>query len=474
MRVTYKLTVILLLCVAGVLALYGWLSVRREARLIEGDALHDARVYGEFLSELVAQMWTDHGPGATAALLERVNGTVEDVQVRLLTDDLPSAARDALRDGEAVLRLDRDAGRVLTHFPLPGGGAALEVQERLTQEEAYLRDSVQRVVLTSIATAALFGVIAIVVGARFVGRPMHELVMMARRVGDGDLTRRLSLGQRDEIGDLAREMNLMCDHLARARLELERETAARIDAIERLRHADRLSTVGRLAAGMAHELGTPLSVIQGHADLLADGALSPEETAESARVIGHLTRRMAGTIRQTLDFARLQRAVKDAYDVHRLCRRVLDMLEELARRTAVSLRLEGERVMALVDGYQLEQVVTNLVVNSIQAMPDGGEVLVTVRAERRHPPPRSPRATEGVLDVVSVTVTDHGVGIPPDHVAQLWEPFFTTKAVGQGTGLGLPIVQGIVEDHGGWIEVQSEVGTGSTFTVCLPRGRVEE
>ncbi|MCO5169685.1 MAG: HAMP domain-containing histidine kinase [Planctomycetes bacterium] len=472
MRVTYKLTVILLLCVAGVLALYGWLSVRREARLIEGDALHDARVYGEFLSQLVAQMWKDHGPEATAALLERVNATQEDVQVRLLTEDLSPAARGVLRDGEVTLRLDRDAGTVLTHLPL-APGAVLEVQERLVHEEAYLRDSVQRVVLTSIATAALFGVIAIVVGARFVGRPMHELVMMARRVGDGDLTRRLSLGQRDEIGDLAREMNLMCDHLALARAQLERETAARIDAIERLRHADRLSTVGRLAAGMAHELGTPLSVIQGHADLLADGALSAEETAESARVIGHLTRRMAGTIRQTLDFARLQPAVKDVYDVHRLCRRVLDMLEELARRTAVRLHLEGEPVMALVDGYQLEQVVTNLVVNSVQATPDGGDVRVSVRRERRHPPPRSPRASDGVLDVVSVTVADRGVGIPPDHVAQLWEPFFTTKAVGQGTGLGLPIVQGIVEDHGGWIEVQSQVGAGSTFTVCLPRG-VEE
>jgi len=326
------------------------------------------------------------------------------------------------------------------------------------------------VVLATVAAAALLGAVAAVVGARLVGKPMQELVLLARRVAQGDLTGRLRRHQRDEIGELANEMNLMCDRLVAAREDLQRETNARIAAIERLRQNDRLATVGRVAAGIAHELGTPLSVIQGHADLIAGSGLDSNQLPESAQTIGRLTRRMAGTIRQMLDFARHREATKDEHDLLAVVRRSLMLLEDLARRSGVSIDLEGEPARAEVDAAQIEQVVTNLTLNAIHAMPDGGVVRVRVESARETPPAREGAGTAGsTVDVARIRVEDHGTGIRPEHLAILFEPFFTTKPVGQGTGLGLPIAQAIVHEHGGWIEVHSEVGAGSTFVVHLPR-----
>lgn len=483
MRITYKLTVLHILALTVVLALYGWLSVHREVELIEADKQRDTRAYGTCLAELVREVWTDHGDQRAIELLRRVDSSAESVLIRwvwLVDDDREPGARalEQLRERVAVVQIDHapDGGRLTTYVPViveAGRVGVVSLQESLDDESAYVRDSVRRVALTTVIAAALLGALAAIVGSRLVGAPMQELVALARRVGQGDLTRRLALTQRDEVGELASEMNLMCDRLAEAREQLQRETAARIETLERLRQNDRLATVGRIAAGMAHELGTPLSVIQGHAELIAEGALEAAQLPESAKVIGQLTRRMAGTIRQMLDFARRRGAEKDVHDLSRLTRRTLDMLGDLARRAGVTVRVTGDKVMAEVDGGQVEQVVTNLALNAIHSMPEGGVLEAAISADRATPPPDHPSGQGGPMDVACITIRDQGTGIRTEHLEVLFEPFFTTKPVGKGTGLGLPIAQGIVQEHGGWIEVESELGRGSTFRVHLPRGVVE-
>jgi two-component system, NtrC family, sensor kinase len=470
MRITYKLTLLHILAITAVLAVHGWLAVRREVAVIEEDKERDTRAYGACLTELVREVWTDHGDARALELLSRVDSATALVTVRWRWVDAGDPRAAQLREGRAAVQVEHDAdggGRLTTLVPViqePRRIGAVWLEESLQDESDYIHDTVRRVVLTTVVAVVLLGALAALVGSRVVGQPMQELVALARRVGQGDLSRRLALHQRDEVGELGAEMNLMCDRLVETREELQRETAARIEAIERLRQNDRLATVGRIAAGVAHELGTPLNVVQGHADLIAAGELSSEERAGSARAIGQVAQRMARTIGQMLDFARRRPAEKEPHDLTALAGRALGLLDELARRHKVAVRVQGPPVTVEVDAAQLEQVVTNLAMNAIHAMPEGGAIEVTVAEERRAPPGGGPAA-----DVATVVVTDQGTGIAPEHVPVLFEPFFTTKPVGQGTGLGLPIAQGIVQEHGGWIEVESRVGRGSTFRVCLPR-----
>ncbi len=476
MRVTYKLTIVLVLAMSAVLLTYAWLSVRSEVDLIESDMQRDAGVLGGALGGIVRQVWLDQGEAAAIAL---VDGLPSDPAIALrwvrpgATDALHAPRHPdrlaGLAPGSPIVVLDRDAGPDGTHTSyipvLVADDAlwALEVTESLASEREVVLGTIRRVAFTTFALVAVFGVVALVAGARVVGRPAQALVEMARRVGQGDLTWRLAQGPRDELGDLAREMNAMADRLVAARARIEAETAAREAAIDQLRQADRLVTVGKLAAGVAHELGTPLNVVQGRARLIAAGGLTAAEVAENAGIIAHQAERMGVIIRQLLDYGRRRSAHKAPHDVRALARRTTEMLSELARRRKVELRVPEDRtpLTMAVDGGQLEQVLTNLVVNAIHASPEGGVVDVEVAPATRPDRPG--------VELVELAVTDRGVGIPEEDVPRLYEPFFTTKAVGEGVGLGLPVTHGIVTDHGGWIEVESAVGRGSTFRVLLPR-----
>jgi signal transduction histidine kinase len=314
--------------------------------------------------------------------------------------------------------------------------------------------------ISAIATSLL--------GAWFVGRPMSSFVEQARRIGRGDLTYRIPIKQRDEFGTLAEEMNRMSASLAESRDAADRANDAKIGAIEQLRHADRLATVGRLAAGMAHELGTPLNVVSARAKPISKGKVEGQHAKDNARIIVEQVERMAKIMRQLLDFARKRSLSKTSADLVGTVRRVATFVEPIARKNGVSVVVDGpnEAVEAHVDPAQMDQVVTNLVINAIQASPRGSEITVQVATESAasagdgHPVAR---------DCAVVRVIDHGVGIPAEHLTQVFEPFFTTKEIGEGTGLGLSVAYGIVKDHGGWIQVTSEIGKGSSFAVIIPQ-----
>jgi signal transduction histidine kinase len=239
--------------------------------------------------------------------------------------------------------------------------------------------------------------------------------------------------------------------------------------LDQLRHADRLNTVGKLASGIAHELGTPLNVVSGRARMIARGA-PPEEAVDNARIIAEQVDRMAKIIRQLLDFARPRGAQKAPADLATLARQTLSLLEPLGKKRAVGLHFEeraGAGARAEVDAGQLQQVLTNLIMNGIQATRGGGDLSVTIERVRARPP-ADHGGPEG--DYIAIRVADQGDGIPPEVLPRVFEPFFTTKDIGEGTGLGLSVTYGIIQEHGGWIDVQTEVKKGSTFTVYLAPG----
>jgi signal transduction histidine kinase len=241
---------------------------------------------------------------------------------------------------------------------------------------------------------------------------------------------------------------------------LAEQTSAHVATVDQLRHRDRLALVGQIASGLAHELGTPLNVVDGRARLMAEADLSSNERSAHVRSILEQTERMTRIIRQLLDFARRRGPDIGRVDVHDLCGRVLELLRPLASKRAVELTLlpaEGD-CAAAVDYNHIQQAISNLVMNAVQAMPDGGEVTVRISAVGG--------------DALILSVSDTGMGIAKDQLGRIFEPFFTTQGAGLGTGLGLSITEGIVKDHGGTIEVTSEVGRGSCFTLRLPRGPV--
>ncbi len=243
------------------------------------------------------------------------------------------------------------------------------------------------------------------------------------------------------------------------RLVERTDAARRRKALEeQLRHADRLATIGELAAGVAHELNEPLANILGFAQLTLKTPDLPAQCRADIQHIVDATLHGREIIRNLLLFARQTPTTRAVVDVDTLAGEGLAILAARFAKCRIELRRDlaagGERVF--VDPSQFKQVIINLVVNAIQAMPDGG--ILTIRTGR----------DEGV---VTLSVSDTGVGMSDDVRRRIFEPFFTTKDVGEGTGLGLAVVHGIVTAHDGTISVMSERGRGSTFEVRLPRWR---
>ena len=269
------------------------------------------------------------------------------------------------------------------------------------------------------------------------------------------------------MGELAGEINAMCDRIADANRRVADETAAHLAALEQLRHTERLATVGQLAAGVAHELGTPLNVITARAELLVASTATAADAAANGRTILEQADRMTAIIQQLLDFSRRRGPKLGLANVEQLVARTLELVSPTAQRAKVRIeRVATGQAFARFDESQIQQVLANVFMNAIQAMPGGGRLSIAVGARRAHRPGESSGA-EG--DYLCVTVEDEGRGIAREDLARVFEPFYTTKPIGEGTGLGLAVAHGIVAEHGGWIEVESEVGKGSRFTIFLPR-----
>jgi len=256
---------------------------------------------------------------------------------------------------------------------------------------------------------------------------------------------------------------LLVEILNRLSAYVEGERLGRRSAIEQLRHAERLNVVGKLAAGVAHELGTPLNVVATTAELMASDGYDRELVHESCRVIVDQSERMATIIRQLLDFGRRGGGDRARTDLGALVESTVVLLRPLARKRRVELELglPREPLFGAVNRLEIGQVLSNLVLNALQAMPSGGRSLVELR-----------RGRERGVDVAVLSVSDEGTGIRPEDVPRVFDPFFTTKDVGEGTGLGLSVTYGIVADHGGRVNVETEWGRGSRFSVVLPLAHV--
>jgi signal transduction histidine kinase len=467
MRLARKLILSTLAAMALVLAVSAYFRITRELELFERDMIMDHAVLARTLANAIPRVWAEKGREEALGLLENVSTPDGRFRVRWVDGEPPPAP--------AVSR-----ERHYTDVPIYVHGRAVgfvELSESLAYERAYVHDTLVRAAWATLAAVLVAGLLATALGLYMVGRPLASLAHKARSIGAGDLSGTLNLRQRDEIGELAREIDAMCDGLARARVSLAGETEARVRAVEQLRHADRLATVGKLASGIAHEVGTPLGVALVRANMISSGRVGGEEAREGARIIGDQVERIARIIRQLLDFARGQSvrppgqgARREPVDIASLVEKTLSLVKPLADKRQLTLDLQAAPGLpkSSIDEGQIQQVLLNLVVNSIHASDHPGKVMVDISVADTTAPADLGGARGEYL---CLSVADQGVGIPPEILPRIFEPFFTTKGVGEGTGLGLSVAYGTVREHGGWIDVQSAARQGSRFSIYLPVNR---
>jgi len=249
------------------------------------------------------------------------------------------------------------------------------------------------------------------------------------------------------------------DQLKAAREELQERVVAQRMAESRLVQAAKLAAVGEMAAGIAHELNNPLTTVSGFTELVLEELPEGNGVRNDLELVLREAQRARGVVRRLLDFARQSENARVRSDINEIIVDVLALVNHLLRMSGVQLStdLSDGIPWISVDRNQIKQVILNLVHNALHAMPTGGELHIKTSLRQREQ-----------REWIAMSMMDTGTGISPENLERVFEPFFTTRSKDGGTGLGLSVTYGIIADHGGLIDVDSQVGKGSTFTVWLP------
>ncbi len=367
---------------------------------------------------------------------------------------------------EAACHAHQPTDRVLGQLAIE-----LDLDEAGTELAAIRRDSLAR----TLVEILLMGLIIVVISRWMIGVPLQQLLEATRAGSRMDLDRPVEVRGQGELRALADSFDAMRERLRQALRELRefnegleqtveersRELSA---AQQRLIQSDRMASLGQLAASVAHEINNPVSGVLNYSmvvkRMLEREEQIPENLPRVRRFLDTMTQeteRVGRIVKDLLAFSRRARPSSDTFDLREVIDRVMGLLEH---------RLELGKVAAVVDvpddlpqisgdASQIEQVLLNLVMNAAEAQPAAGTITVSAHPENE--------------DFIVLVVSDEGTGIEPAHLERVFDPFFTTKEEGRGVGLGLSVVYGIVEAHGGTIEVESEIGRGTTFRVRLPQ-----
>jgi len=303
--------------------------------------------------------------------------------------------------------------------------------------------------------------------SRIVVRPVNRLLAATERITGGVYGHQVAVAGPLELARLAESFNVMSGALR----QKQNEVSAHVQTLEEVNRnlqlareeavrSEKMASVGLLAAGTAHEIGTPLASVMGYAELLAAEVAANPVQADYLQRIQQGCGRIDRIVRGLLDYARPKSPAFEQIDIRPLVVNTVELLQHqgLFKQCRVEVHCAGQLPAVCLDPNQLQQVLINLLINSHDAMPDKGQLLVEVGSDE---------AAQDRLPVL-VMVRDSGSGIPEKHLTRIFDPFFTTKDPGRGTGLGLAISARIVESFGGRITVQSRPGVGSCFTIHLP------
>lgn len=480
------------LVVAVVVGLTTLLLTRIVGRTVEAEALDAAAAIALGVSADLGEHPALPGPSELVDLLADYRKAVPAVRSvtlvaaeagsELTSTEVPppqralTLGRESMSRGELVTFADSPVGLHFVAVPLERQHrryGAVVVSVGMDALQRVQRQSRTAAVVIAGAAILLLVVALDLVSQRLVHQPLNAVLGTMQRAAAGDLQARAPVGRLDEIGSVATGLNAMLERMAgfneTLRAEVERATtglraanrellaaAQRLFAARReLARSQRLAVAGQMAATVAHQIGTPLNVLSGHVQILRAELPSGSPAAERLRTVQEQIGRVTATVQGLLDQAR-----RPALDLRPLAPGAfLERLAELVRPAVggrgIELQLQVEAGLPTLpaDSAQLEQALLNLVTNALDAMPEGGQLALAARREGQD---------------LAFSVEDSGGGIAPEDLPRVFEPLFTTKPPGRGTGLGLPIVHEVAAAHGGSVRLDSRPGGGTVAVVRLP------
>lgn len=389
----------------------------------------------------------------------------------------PSAPADdrllsaTLQKRQPLVTISEGYDALTRSAPLCSGTGALRGVVRLTLTLAEENELLGRFRKIFLAYCALDFLLLLGLGSLLLSRlivvPVRRLVTATGFIDAGDFSHRVPVSGTVETAELAQSFNSMAESLARQHTEIGNHIASLEAANRELRQAreetvrtEKMASMGLLAAGMAHEVGTPLTAIMGYAGILRQELHDEPERLEYVERIEADARRIDHIVRHLLDYARPSPGVFSRTGAGEVIRGAVELLrtQGFFKKINVRVDLPDDLPEVNVDGHQLQQVLINLMINARDAMPSGGELHLTAVAA----------GTDSSRPGLRIEVRDTGMGIPPENMKKLFDPFFTTKEPGKGTGLGLAICARIIDSFNGSLTVESTVGAGTVFTVSLP------
>jgi len=351
----------------------------------------------------------------------------------------------------------------------------LDTNLSLVKADVQLAESSWRMIVYTGCALLLIALLSWFFIWQVVGRPVKALERGTERLAAGDLGYQIDVRSQDEIGELAHSFNAMSNQLKAEHNEnlawtrtlehrVEQKTRELKRAHEHALHTEKMASIGKMAAVLAHEINNPLSGILTYAKLLRkwidsedSGKSRRKDIDDSLDLIARESRRCGDLVKNLLTFSRTTPINLQPTNLNQVIDRALRLIQHQLDLAGIQVQpeLDPELPDVTCDGAQIEQVLLALMMNALDAMPQGGNLWVSTKLSLQD-------------GVIRITVRDDGCGIPSEILSRMFEPFLTTKETGRGVGLGLAISRSILERHNGNIEVQSEVGRGTTFTLTLP------
>jgi signal transduction histidine kinase len=516
-----KITFLIVLIVAGVLFVSGYLDYRL-AKKAHYDLYLDRNLYIAKQIDIaipdqkMMQSLSSMHDEIEEWLLSRPSLT--EIDVFLFTangwDTIVSHSKGALRtsfslsnDQAKTLKKDKHLSslrdvetekRLEVIAPLHAGVkvvGGVRVVSSLDEAKSYLSKKRDRTILITLSSVLIILVTLTLLFRRLVGNPIQVLVDAMAKAEKGDLEAEAPIQSQDELGRLALNFNQMLrriretheqnvhllaqvnqfnealtrkvdqavSELAKRNEELGLLNEALFESQRQLGHSEKLAALGQVTATMAHQMGTPLNSISGYIQLmLREGNLQAKER-ERLKIIESQLDRLAESVKNLLSFTRQPKPQLKPMSINETLEELIHVSEPWfhSRNVKLSTFLASDLPSILGDATHLQTLFLNLITNALDAMPQGG----TLTIRTRHV---SESSLPGKGGVIEIAIIDTGIGITEESKKKIFEPFYTTKKLGEGTGLGLAICNQIIKDHSGKIELESEVGNGSAFTVSVP------
>jgi signal transduction histidine kinase len=486
MKISTRLIIILTLSVNAVMLVATFLILRQTERNLTTAAKDEIRAHAVTLRIALEEDYATGSALDAQRLINRLNenaniygailfnaaGQIEVVSNSIIAEQIayPSEVKLALRTLQPIEVIrqinNQDVFSVIS--PLQNGNVvvgAIEIAQPISFIRAELIQERRNIAFTAAILSIIILLVASLVLHFNLTRPVQSLLHGAIALGKGDLAHRVAVPRTSgEFVRLATEFNRMAAQLAAEREALAHETEEKLALERKLRHSERLAAVGRLAAGIAHEVGAPLQVIDGRAKQLLERQETPRETCQrNLTIIRTQADRITRLVRQMLNLSRPYSLQCQPTNLRDLLAEVVEAVEISATHHQIKLTLQAPAQQVVeIDSGLILQALLNIAQNAIQAMPAGGELKLVCLSE--------PVMKDGTPMVV-LQISDTGPGIPPQHLEHIFDPFYSTKEIGHGTGLGLSVSSRIVEEHGGLLEAANHPAGGAVFSLYLPQSK---